>query len=143
MTLDKDERDTIMKKSLLGLVATAAIAAPITLVATPAQADAGSPKCMTLREWRKIKDNDTMSRAKVRQITGIYGKVTNRAYYSDGTAEFDVDYRQCLRSGRPAPAYNTVWLSFDNYHYSWDYSHEYRTNFRVDYKGSWSTPYSY
>jgi Ni/Co efflux regulator RcnB len=132
-----------MKKLLLTLAATVAIAAPLALNATPAQADPGSPKCMTLTEWRKIKANDTMSRAKVKQITGIYGKVTNRSYFSDGTAEIDVDYRQCLRNGRPAPAYNTVWLSYDNYHYSADYSQEYRTNFRVDYKGSWSTPYTW
>ncbi len=132
-----------MRKIILGLVAATAVAAPLAFNAAPAQADAGSPKCMTLNEWRKIKDNDTMSRAKVKQITGIYGKVTNRSYYSDGTAAIDVDYRQCLRNGRPAPAYNTVWLNFDNYHYSADYSQEYRTNFRVDYKGSWSTPYSY
>ena len=89
----------------------------------------------------QIKANDTMSRDKVERITGIRGKVTNRTWYGDGTRSMDVDYRQCKHNGDPASQWSTVWLSYDNYHYSADYSQEYRTNMRVDYKGSWSTPW--
>lgn len=110
--------------------------------AETAQALPGSPKCMTFKEWRQIKANDTMSRAKVKRITGIWGRVTNRTYYGDGTRSVDIDYRQCKPNRKPAPgSWNTVWLSFDNYHYSRDYTRMYRHNLRVDFKGSWSTPW--
>jgi hypothetical protein len=127
-----------MRKLLLGLLATIVIAVPVTLAAPAANADAGSPKCMTKAEWRKIKDG--MTRAKVKQITGIRGKFTNRTDYSDGTASIDVDYKQCRANGSPAPgSWNTVWISYDNYRYNYDYDVVF-TGMQVDYKGSWSTP---
>lgn len=138
--IKKDTRHT-MRKLFMALFAGILTITGVTLAAAPANAAKGSPKCMTFSEWRKIKANDTMTRAMVKRITGISGKVTNRTYYGDGTYSVDIDYRQCLKNGKPARgSWNTVWLSYDNYHYSWDYSQEYRTNLRVDYKGSWSTP---
>lgn len=58
------------------------------------------------------------------------------------TRDVRIDYRQCKPNGRPAAGtWNTFWLSFDNYHYSWDYSRMYRHNLRVDFKGSWTKPF--
>jgi Ni/Co efflux regulator RcnB len=45
MSPDDDERVIIMKKFLLGLVATAAVAAPITLAAAPAEAATDFANC--------------------------------------------------------------------------------------------------
>jgi hypothetical protein len=131
-----------MKRIIAVIAASVVSMIGIVSTAESAQALPGSPKCMTFREWKLIKANDTMGRAKVKRITGIWGRVTDRTYYSDGTRSVDVDYRQCWRNGQPARgSWNTVWLSYDNYHYSWDYSQEYRHGLRVDYKGSWSTPF--
>ncbi len=130
-----------MRKILLGLVATAAIATPLALAAAPAHANPGSPNCMTKAEWFKIKDG--MIRDRVRQITGISGKVTNRSYFSDGTRSLDVDYKQCRGNGTPAPgSWNTVWISYDNYRCSANYD-VVMTPMQVDFKGSWSTPFWY
>lgn len=131
-----------MRRIIAALVVTIVATIGIAGTTGTAQALAGSPKCMTLKEWRLIKANDTMGRKRVKQITGIWGKVTDRTYYGDGTRSIDVDYRQCKRNGDPAPgSWNTVWLSYDNYHYSPDYSDRYLHNMRVDYKGAWSTPW--
>ena len=124
-----------MRKLLLGLVALLAIATPIVLTATPAQADPGSPRCMTKAEWYKIKEGQR--RATVTRITGITGKVNFRSYSSDGSVYTSVDYRQCLRTGKPASRWSTVTIDFDTF----DWDNWYDTGIpHVDYKGSWSTP---
>jgi hypothetical protein len=130
-----------MKRAILvGLAVVVMTLAAFAAIATgKAEADVGSPQCMTKAEWFKIKNG--MTRAKVRQITGITGKVTNTSYYSDGTKSVDVDYRQCKRNGQPAPgSWNTVWISYDNYRYDRNWNLV-RTGLQVDYKGSWSTPW--
>jgi hypothetical protein len=130
----------VKKVILVGLAVVVMTLAAFAAISTgKAEADVGSPQCMTKAEWFKIKNG--MTRAKVRQITGISGKVTNTSYYSDGTKSVDVDYRQCKRNGQPAPgSWNTVWISYDNYRYDRNWNLV-RTGLQVDYKGSWSTPW--
>ncbi len=129
-----------MRKTMTTVLSVfALLGGSVALTAAPAQADRGSPKCMTKAEWRKI---DTgMSRARVKKIVGINGRVEYRTDYSDGTISKDVYYRQCRANGKPARgSWNTVWLSYDNYEYDDDYD-IYFTGFQVDYKGSWSRPF--
>jgi hypothetical protein len=61
-----------MKKFLLGLVATVTFAAPLALVATPAEA-ANAP-CMTRAEFRKIHKGMTVRQ--VKRIVGSAGRIT-------------------------------------------------------------------
>ena len=128
----------------------------------------GTPNCMTKAEWNQI--HNGQSRARVKQIVGTWGKVTDSTYYSDGTQDLSVEYRQCNRYGKPASSWDTVWISFgtetkygkyvydpyDDYvcsdysdycHWvgktSWDPDAEngHTTTPLATYKGSWSTVY--
>jgi hypothetical protein len=81
-----------MKKILLGLVALVAIAAPITLIATPAEAGSNTPGCVSKAEWSKV--HSGMSPQRVHDIFGTYGKVTWR-YSSGGYYGLTRDYRHC------------------------------------------------
>ncbi len=150
-----------MRKLLLVLIAAITIAVPIAMAA-PAQAAPGSPRCMTKGEWNNI--HDGMTRARVKQITGNWGKVTDRAYYGDGTRWVNVEFRQCKRNGKPARSWNNVGISFSteilygknvwnpyldydcNDYDCWDiggwewdeYAERGVTRYpRVDYKGGW------
>jgi len=152
-----------MKKLLLALMASLLIAGTAAVV-TPTSANAapGSPRCMTKYEWNRIHDGQT--RARVSQIVGNWGAVTDRTYYGDGTRTVDVSYRQCKANGRPASSWNTVWISFSTemlygkyvwdscYDINWDtgncigrtvwdeWAERGVTRYpRVDYKGSWSS----
>jgi hypothetical protein len=127
-----------MKKIILALTVLVGLAAPVTLTATAAEANPGSPNCMTVAEWRKV--HKGMSRAKVKRITGIWGNQTGTTLWGGGDKSVDVDYKQCRRNGTPAPgSWNTVYISFDNYRYDRNYN-SVRTGMNVDYKGSWSSP---
>ena len=84
-----------------------------------ASANPGSPRCITKAEWRKIKPN--MTRAKVKRIAGINGKVTSRSEDADGNVDMQVEYRQCKRNGKPAFPWNVTWVEFDNYKDNPDY----------------------
>ena len=130
-----------MKKFLLAATAAAVVAVSPLALAGTAHANAGSPNCMTKAEWFKIKDGVTRDR--VKQITGFYGKKTNDSYYSDGEHDIDVDYQQCNRYGTPIKgSWNTVWISYANGHYNHNYDWV-RGPMEVDYKGSWSTPWTF
>jgi len=62
-----------MKKFLVGLVATTAVAAPLALVATPADA-AANAACMTRAEFRKIHKGMTVTQ--VKRIVGSAGRIS-------------------------------------------------------------------
>ena len=138
-----------MKKLLIAAAAIAAVAAPISLAAAPANADTGSPKCMTLSEWRKIKTNNTMSRPQVKRIVGYDGRKGRVSHYSDGTIDFYVDYRLCGKDKRPHP-YLTTFLAFETEvtygDYVWD---DYATFVEghcvggYDYSGDWDSCWDY
>jgi len=126
-----------MRKFLLLLTALAAVAVPSLAVTAPANADAGSPTCITKAEWRKV--HQGMSRARVQQITGVWGHITSSADYANGTRDIDVDYRQCRANGTRASSWDTTWMSYQNYHYNSDYDEVLNAGrvMRVDYKGAW------
>jgi hypothetical protein len=98
-----------MRKLVIALIAGIIAVSGLAISVAPAEAAVkNSRNCMTLKEWRKIKDNDTMSRARVAQIVGNRGKKDGpTTYNSDGTVYFSVDFRKCGR-----PSYDYTWLSF-------------------------------
>ena len=65
-----------MKRYLGALVALLCVAAPIALVAAPAQADAGSPGCVTRAESRQVdaKGRDAWTRQHVTREFGTAGR---------------------------------------------------------------------
>jgi hypothetical protein len=128
---------------IAAVAASTALLAGGSLIATATAADAnpGSPKCMTKAEWFKI--HEGMSRTHVRQITGIPGHQTYSTYYSDGEHDISVEYHQCNGAGKPAKgSWNTVSIDYANGHYNNNFDWV-RGYMRVDYKGSWSTPFSF
>ena len=62
-----------IKKFLVSLAATTTLAAPLALVATPAEA-AGNPPCMTRAEFRKIHKGMTVTQ--VKRIVGSAGRIS-------------------------------------------------------------------
>jgi hypothetical protein len=122
-----------MRKLLLGLVAVLTVAAPVALIAAPANADPGSPKCMTLREWRKVKEGQ--SQAEVKRITGITGKKSRTSHYSDGTIDFSVEYSQCNRQGRPSGYTTSLYFATEVTYgaYVWDPYNDYVCDYNYDY----------
>jgi hypothetical protein len=95
-----------MKKILLGLAALVAIVAPLTLIATPAEANPGSPGCVTRAEFKRIDVNgrDAHTRTQVTRIFGARGHVTQ--FGSSGTT---VEYNPCAGN-----SYSYVDVDFDN-----------------------------
>ena len=134
---------SVMKKFLVAVATLPAVGVPTLAVATPAHADAGSPKCVTKAEWRKIKTG--MTRAKVKRITGIAGKVApySPLIYGDGwSKDVDIEYRQCKPNGKPAPgSWNTVTMSYENYDWSIDSIENVWHPLWIEYKGGWSRPW--
>ena len=119
-------------------MALVAIATPITLAAAPANANVGSPKCMSKTEWSQIKVGQ--SRTKVTQIVGNAGRVTWSSIDGDGwSKDIDVDFRQCKANGQPAATYSTIYMAFSNYDY--DYPSNTWHPMSLSYKGSWHTAY--
>jgi hypothetical protein len=125
-----------MKKILLALTATAAVAAPIALTAAPALANPGSPGCMTKAEWYRIHEGTYYSRVKA--IVGSGGVFVDRTDYADGQIDIEREFRQCKANGKPASSWHTVWISFSNVTYDDDYNEIRSASQRVSYKGSWS-----
>jgi hypothetical protein len=129
-----------MRKFLIAAATLLAVAAPVAVVAAPADAAVRSPKCMTKTEWRTLSEG--MTRAQVHTATGIWGKQTYRTDYSDGEIDLDYDYRQCNRYGKPVPgSWNTVSINFDNVDYTEDYD-MFFTSQQVNYVGAWSAPWT-
>ena len=106
-----------MRKIILTLLAL--VAATTATLAVTSNANAASynstPRCMTKAEWNRILSDDDngmggMSRDQVAAIVGYAARSPTGPTYSDGTADIDVDYRQCLRNGRRSPdAWDYVW----------------------------------
>jgi len=95
-----------MKKILVGLAATATIAAPIAITA-PAQANPGSPGCVTRAEFKRVDTNgrDASTRTQVTRMFGTRGRIT-----STGSGGTSVEYKTC--AGDPMWSYADV--NFDN-----------------------------
>ena len=96
-----------MRKLLLGLVAVTAVAAPVALVSAPANADAGSPGCVTRAEFKKVdtRGRDASTRTQVTRIFGTHGKVQYR-----GSGGVGVEYRTCAGDS----TWSYVDVDFDN-----------------------------
>lgn len=111
-----------MRNVLLGLVATAAVAAPLVLAAASAQADPGSPGCATRAEYSKVKKG--MSPERVARIFGTNGKVS---YSCIGTSVFSLsrEYKPC----QPYTEWSHVEVDFDKNRRS--------APWKVDGKSSW------
>lgn len=125
------------------VAAMVALISMLGVVAIPqaAHADKGSPKGMTLKEWRKIKKG--MTRQQVTRIVGVGGKVVSTTRFGGGDRSVTVEYRQCFPNGKVARgSWNTVWITYDNYRYGGQWGiQKLRTPMQVDYKGAWTTPF--
>jgi hypothetical protein len=64
----------MLKRFILGLVATTAVAAPLAVISTAPANAAGNPPCITRAEFRKI--HNGMSLTQVRRIVGGTGRVS-------------------------------------------------------------------
>ena len=92
-----------MKKLIAPVVVAAAVLGGTALVATPAQAYAGTPGCVTNREYRAV--HDGMTQRQVANLFGTrarpyWGKVTFN-WDSDYSKEIDREYKRCSSTGRP------------------------------------------
>jgi len=63
-----------MKKSVVAIDATLAVAAPAALTAVPAHAEGKNPPCITRTEFKKIHKGQTLTT--VKRIVGSAGKVS-------------------------------------------------------------------
>ena len=101
-----------MRRFTLILALLAGLVLPAAVVAAPADADRGSPRCVTLHEWRQIKTG--MTRWRVKQIVGFNGKQSSRTtHYGDGTIDFPQEYRMCKRNSHRRAAWwmtTTMWF---------------------------------
>ena len=96
-----------IRRIALGLAASAVVATPVLVVNESANANPGSPGCVTRAEFRKIDTNgwDATSRARVTAIFGTRGHVTS--YGSGGT---EVEYEPCAGD----PDYSWVDVDFEH-----------------------------
>ena len=106
-----------MRKIILALTATVAVAAPVALTATPAQAYAGTPGCVSLTEYRSITDGMTQRQVANRFGTKAHpywGKVT-WTWDSDYSKEIDREYKRCI-NGKPVSIWEHggVEVDFEN-----------------------------
>ena len=108
--------NTTTKKFLVSLAATAAIAAPTSLVATPAEANPGSPGCVTRVEFKRIDTNgrDAHTRDQVTRIFGTRGRIT-----STGSGGTSVEYKTC--AGDPMWSYASVDFQHRKAWFKWIY----------------------
>jgi hypothetical protein len=115
MTPDNYERDTIMKKFLVLLAATAAIAAPLTFTAAPANAAEGDTRpCVTLGEFRQVHRGMT-----IQQVHGIFD--TAGHYQGQWSDPWYEPMRDVYRDYAVCPGFNRgqrVEINFDNYWHS-------------------------
>lgn len=107
-----------MRKISFTLIAGIIALTGLTVCAETASAANATPRCMTLREWRAIKDANTTdnwkgapTRAQVTKIVGYAGRKSQTTYYSDGTIDFGVEYRKCGRH----ESWDTADLWFDTH----------------------------
>ena len=83
-----------MRRAILALVTLGAVAVPVTAIAPAANADAGSPTCVTRAEYRQV--NKGMTKAAVDREFGIHGK--RQAGATSGGYRSEVwSYRTCQR----------------------------------------------
>ena len=122
-----------MRKIILALTATVAVAAPVALTATPAQAYAGTPGCVSLTEYRSITDGMTQ-----RQVANRFGTKAHPywghvtwTYESDSLIETDREYKRCSKAGKPLSiwAHGGVEVDFtDETDWDWDSDYDYWVN---------------
>jgi hypothetical protein len=96
-----------LSKSKYGVAAVAAgLLVPLAVTA-PADAYAGTPGCVTVREYRSVTNGMTQAQVAARfgiRRAPVYGRVTFR-YDSQFIKEVDREYRICNAAGRPRPLY--------------------------------------
>jgi hypothetical protein len=93
-----------MRKATIGsVVVTAAVLGGTVLAATPAQAYAGTPGCVTTKEYRSITNGMTQRQVANRFGTAAHpywGTVTFN-WDSDYSREIDREYKRCSSTGKP------------------------------------------
>ena len=82
-----------MRKIILALTALAGLLTPVALAAAPANADFGSPGCVTRAEWRLV--HTGQSRWTVARIVGTDGRVLHNYGYGVQNRT----YRTCAGGG--------------------------------------------
>src|SRR3954453_23287324 len=108
-----------MRKRAIGsAVAAVAVLGGTVLVATPAQAYAGTPGCVTGTEYNSITKG--MTQTQVARRFGTYaapywGSV-DFSYFGSYIKEVDRDYRRCSSTGKPLSisAHGGVSVDFEN-----------------------------
>lgn len=136
-----------MKKIILAVTALVAVATPVVAAAPANAAGSGGVKytnsrsCITKPEWRSLREG--MSVEAVHRLVGDRGVIDDRLDFSDGTSQFDVEYRQCARNGQRAKGdWNYVEVTYENYYYDYAIHDDVITpTFNVSYVGAWSQPY--
>ncbi len=119
-------------------VAAVAVITPLAVTGS-AEASTAHP-CVSKAEWRKI--HKGMTRPQIKRLTGTYGTTTYTYTAGNGwEKDVDVEYRQCMPSGRRADS--TLYMSFQNYEYGdeWTDWEDYWVPLNLSYKGGWGTPY--
>lgn len=103
-----------MKKFLLGLVATTAVAAPLALVSAPAHATDSASPCITRSEYHQV--HEQMSLEGVRQIVGGSGmKVAS--YPANPSADLPGWQRRAFRK---CDTRNAATMEFETHNGRWE-----------------------
>jgi hypothetical protein len=131
-----------MKNMLLrvaAVLAGLAVMAGLALAIGTSPASAATPGCVSYTEWKNV--HKGMTRAQVYRATGSWGRQTSFMNWGDGTIDRYFQYRQCYRSGRIAPSWDTVELGFSNYTYNRNYDTIWHNPIVLTDKGVWVSPF--